>query len=746
MFVFSFFAFSNIHGLLATSNKLELSVISGRDKNSKYVGAVFYHNSNKFFQAQGYGDNIGINFAVLHPVTGQIEGVKNFDNWYSPESANEAMVNFMDAVPDGHIILAAIADEGSNIKEETYNKIESIGSKHIRDVRYWDSWAMITKKGASKNYAERHTPRSAPCVIKVLVPLSDTNDHNPPGGSFSINKGALATKNSEVTLDLSRIRDSSSGMGNGARMEFSNDGIFWSTPEFISSIKKWYLERGNGPKIVFARFSDVDGNWNTTSKTKTIRLKEEAGTVITTAAWPSPSKYEAVSPADANDLHGNIYIVWRQFFKQLGFNSSRDGGRTWLAEPKLIFSGDGVQEPRIACDSKGHLSVIWATQQYDYNTGNTSSEINVMSSYSYGNTWKSIPHILATNVSKNIRLNNPNIACDNRGHIYAVWSLYNSETSNESYSFTYSNDYGINWQTQNTRINKNTIVSWLDYEPPRILCDNQDHVYVVWPGKSGGIYSNHSNDHGATWQNSDVAVTHKRYGARGLTFIQSYDHLFIAWTDWSKIYLQRSSDHGVTWLNKNVEVSGANSPGGPVPGHILSMSSDHNGNVYLAWTESRMWQTYPSKWEVYFNKSGDFGSTWNSRALRIAHGDDNEISAYSPLLSCDNSGGVNIIWYDDRNFNKNNDLLRHDLDCFKNNLYFNYSKDYGATWLKTDIRLDRGYHAEVSHREAFGSTFLSGKDSNVFTIWEECSPHHSSDGNYLYSIYCDIRRPRVHDR
>ena len=94
----------------------------------------------------------------------------------------------------------------------------------------------------------------------------------PTEGTISINNGDDTTKTSLVTLNDLEAFDVTSGMGPGAEMRFSNDGISWSEPEDYANLKlDWDLNAeeygGNlldGEKTVYVRFRDVAGNWSTT--------------------------------------------------------------------------------------------------------------------------------------------------------------------------------------------------------------------------------------------------------------------------------------------------------------------------------------------------------------------------------------------------------------------------------------------------------------------------------------------------
>lgn len=101
----------------------------------------------------------------------------------------------------------------------------------------------------------------------VLVAVNA--DTVPPTGTIAINSGARYTSTTSVNLALSAT-DSGSGMGTGAQMSFSNDGIIWSAAEAYATTKTWTLNSGNGAQAVYVKYKDVAGNWTSAAITASI--------------------------------------------------------------------------------------------------------------------------------------------------------------------------------------------------------------------------------------------------------------------------------------------------------------------------------------------------------------------------------------------------------------------------------------------------------------------------------------------
>jgi len=102
-------------------------------------------------------------------------------------------------------------------------------------------------------------------LIKGELPPA-ANDKTPPVATLKLAGGKATTSTLVVDLDIDAA-DGVSGMGEGARMRFSNDGKTWSEPEpFAARRPGWDLSGYGGTtepglRVVYARVSDATGNW-----------------------------------------------------------------------------------------------------------------------------------------------------------------------------------------------------------------------------------------------------------------------------------------------------------------------------------------------------------------------------------------------------------------------------------------------------------------------------------------------------
>lgn len=94
----------------------------------------------------------GYNIAVLDPADASVEQFGAFRIYTETPDTSlvEPLIQFLEGIPIGRIVLIAIADEGAVNKTERLNQaIESVGSSMIRSLGFRSSWAIIGRKGAA---------------------------------------------------------------------------------------------------------------------------------------------------------------------------------------------------------------------------------------------------------------------------------------------------------------------------------------------------------------------------------------------------------------------------------------------------------------------------------------------------------------------------------------------------------------------------------------------------------------------
>jgi hypothetical protein len=133
--------------VLPSRGDISLRAFSGGYKSS-FPLARFDWNGRPLYSTTGAGSGRGINVMVVDPATGIFSAVRAFDTW-GDKTASEKLVEYVSALPDGALVLFAVADDGA-LKLTPQARI-AIGtmfrSQYIGWLGYQQSWALIGRKG-----------------------------------------------------------------------------------------------------------------------------------------------------------------------------------------------------------------------------------------------------------------------------------------------------------------------------------------------------------------------------------------------------------------------------------------------------------------------------------------------------------------------------------------------------------------------------------------------------------------------
>ena len=143
-------------------------VISGGYKSGASV-ASFELNGNLLYQVHGGGPGRGFNFLTVDPGTGALGEVRAFDTFERAADV-EAMENYLRSLPLGVVVLGAIADEGTHLLTAETRALlrETLGAELIDFVGFQYSWAIITRKQATKPIAEGLSPNGLVVLEQTL--------------------------------------------------------------------------------------------------------------------------------------------------------------------------------------------------------------------------------------------------------------------------------------------------------------------------------------------------------------------------------------------------------------------------------------------------------------------------------------------------------------------------------------------------------------------------------------------------
>ncbi|MBI5118488.1 thrombospondin type 3 repeat-containing protein, partial [Candidatus Poribacteria bacterium] len=355
--------------------------------------------------------------------------------------------------------------------------------------------------------------------------------------------------------------------------------------------------------------------------------------------------------------------------------------------------------PRIACDSSGHVYVAWS----DARSG--AADIYFNHSSDYGATWQPADIRLDTDAAGASHSQFAEIASDLSGHVYVTW--YDLRNGLGDVYFNCSSDYGITWLPSDIRLDTSAAGSSIS-SSPKISNDSSGRVYVTWADNRNGqwdIFFNRSSDYGITWLPADIRIDTNGAGVSDSNEPQitndSAGHVYVAWHDerngLEDIYFNYSTDYGQTWQTADIRLD-TDTPGASTSAWP-QVSFDSSGHVYVTWFDTRAGIFY----NIYFNHSSDYGATWQPSDTRI---DTTDYSfAIYPQIFSDANGRVFVTWQ----------------EVFTQDVYFNYSSDFGATWQSPDIRLETGAGPFLSLYPQ-----ISGDGNRrIYTVWQD-----ARNGNY----------------
>jgi hypothetical protein len=163
--------------------------------------ARFFKNGVLFYEKSGGGGGgRGFNIAAIDPLTGDLlQPVRNFDTWgtRSTGTAMNAMIAFLNSLPNGALILIAVADEAGLNQDDSCTAIgfpwaesgiqtlEALGSRQIRNYCYRNSFAMTAFKGEGMARSEQlanGTEVSAQTTLTITVPCPTISEISPASG------------------------------------------------------------------------------------------------------------------------------------------------------------------------------------------------------------------------------------------------------------------------------------------------------------------------------------------------------------------------------------------------------------------------------------------------------------------------------------------------------------------------------------------------------------------------------------
>jgi len=187
--------------------------------------------------------------------------------------------------------------------------------------------------------------------------------------------------------------------------------------------------------------------------------------------------------------------------------------------------------------------------------------------------------------------------------------------------------------------------------------------------------------------------------------------IYVAWALGDKIYFDRSLDSGNTWLAKDLhaadiiggwdqDIQGIERCNGMPVLQCDRSGGEHNGRIYINYTDQRNGLRNSDVWLVY---SDDKGSTW-SRPVKVNQDQSKRHQFFTWLTVDQSSGYVYMVYYDRRN------TTGHYTD-----VYLSVSKDGGQSF--SDHKISES--SFLPEKDVFFGDYnnISAVEGNVRPIW-----------------------------
>ncbi len=412
----------------------------------------------------------------------------------------------------------------------------------------------------------------------------------------------------------------------------------------------------------------------------------------------------AITPRMSADQNGHVYVVWSDnrggspsiyantFFADSGWQPSSTPIPTGFPRPSSEITPGDATTPDVCADNSGHVYVVWVDDRA-VKAGTGKRDIYFRYSKDYGLSW--YPAFIEERIdSDNPSVGdsvNPKIACDDNGNVYIVWQddrnragIYEVYFRSLQVQFNKPTDFIVYYQTPELRLNTGVSAGIFRAINPVIFTDKGGYVYVVWQ------------------DNRNIPEEEVYPG----------------------IYFNVSKNHGVKWETDALRIDRA-----PVGGNIQFsppvISSDVQGHIYVAWMDNAGRAARGEQFagdgtsDVYFNRSSNYGTTWDDEDKRIDTTGGDRIETRDVAIANNNKGIIGIVWASNLEATTKGVSTNY-------NIYFNHSEDFGRTFpdSESNIRIDTG--VPPGETNAFSPAAQVDNLGDIFVTWLDKRPQDSN--------------------
>ncbi|MFZ1322713.1 MAG: T9SS type A sorting domain-containing protein [Ignavibacteria bacterium] len=407
--------------------------------------------------------------------------------------------------------------------------------------------------------------------------------------------------------------------------------LFMIFSQFANSQQKWSKDRRLTSKPPIGDFQMLPSDftqWENPNKSDWI-INTPIGQVLVTPnvrVLPNSNQQDEVilvrHPTNPMIMFGSANTTAGSSFGQ-GSYTTTDGGITWFGTD-LIPAFGSPSDPGPCIDKDGVIII-------------TTLNPGMAASYSTNNgiTWSPAVNITTQSSDKNFAASDDAPSSSFYGRSYCVWS--NFASGSPPIVISYTTNSGVSWSSVNQI---NTSVAGHYSQGCDIAIGPTGEVYVCWaaPNSASPFIEDFAGFAKSVNGSANWTVTDNAYDMNGIRS-SSYNGWGVRVNSFPRIGVDRS--------------------GGPRNGWIYIVASDVN----LAPAGSDA--------DVVIHRSSDGGVTWSSGVRVNQDPLNNGKVQFFPAIRVDESGGVNVVYYDNRNYPSVGDSCQ---------VYVSRSLDGGTTW------------------------------------------------------------------
>ncbi len=421
-----------------------------------------------------------------------------------------------------------------------------------------------------------------------------------------------------------------------------------------------------------------------------------------------------------NELHAfykerNLYVLPQNY----------DQSGSFYTNINLTDESTPQNEPsvRISRVNPDIVVAAWRDFRMGWQEPDVVRRIGYAYSHDGGLTW-SESQLLPDPLPDHLSQSDPVVTSDSEGNFYISSTsrqpvqnynremlIYKSTNNGETFSLQTAAVPGSGLQGEDKE--------WIFYDPVETN-PTYDNIFIIWRsfGPSQGIKFRKSADFGNTWSStvhvSDVGSGQGANVASGVN-----GEIYAVWLN-GAIMFDISYDGGESFgLDKVIDYINDNDYYSFPYISVDYSHHDTRGNVYVVWADDKTGNE-----DIWFQRSDNGGESWLQNPIRVNDATTND--QYWPMIMCDTSGIIAVIYYDER---EQVGLM---------NAYLAISEDAGSTWINHKLSDSPFFgftpNSNVRFGDYIGVDMFAGK---IIPVWTDDRTF-SGYNQEIYTAVVDI--------